>query len=218
MYKPKTELSDSDDSKNYYEKKSHRFSHSRSPLQRPNEFHKRRSKILSANEEMYKEKLELLADKKQLISDLKDAKKSIETLKSNLEHYKSSTLIFLPCSHHKIVNIKHKQLLDSTFEKALQKLQDDEKRNEILMRQLRSKIFYNIEARYPELFQCNQSEKFVNEKCGHKAIAECHEIKKFMKNSAYPPCVVKVECDFKCGHSEYFECNLRGKASCSQCN
>ena len=223
MNRVKNDHSESDDSgsNNYLEKKhSRRFSRSRSPNQnyKSQDFHKRRSKIVSQNEDLYKEKLELLADKKQLMAEIKDAKKTIEAIKGNLEGYKSNALIFLPCTHQKIVNIKHKQMLDSAFDKAIHKLNEDELKNEICLRQLRSKIFYNIESRYPEIFKCTHPEKYTNEKCGHSNIAECHDIKKFIKVLKYPACNVKVEHTFKCDHTENTECHLSFNTLCSKCS
>ena len=81
------------------------------------------------------------------------------------------------------MNTKYKQLLDSTFAKAVEKLTEEQMKNEIVLRQLKSKVFYSLESRYCETFKCTQIEKFTNEKCGHKGQAECHEIKKFMKDA-----------------------------------
>ena len=223
MYKSKIDYSDSEDSNNDYsseKKRSRRFSRSRSPVQsyKQMEFQRKRSKMVDLNEELYNKKLELLDEKKKFSSDIKDIKKSIETIKAALDGYKSNALIFLPCSHHKIVNVKYKQLLDITFEKALEKLSENEMKNEIILRQLRSKIFYNIEAKHPEVFKCIQSEKYTHENCGHKMIAECHEIKKFMKNSIIPNCTARIDYIFDCGHAESTECHLTSNSRCSRCS
>ena len=221
----KDKYSDSNDSyRNHYsesQKKYYkRYSRSRSPVHssKQQDFQKRRSKIVSINEELYEKKIDLLDEKKKLTAKLKDIKKRIQALKEDLEYYKSSTQIFLPCSHHKIVNTKYKQLLDSTFAKAVEKLTEEQMKNEIVLRQLKSKVFYSLESRYCETFKCTQIEKFTNEKCGHKGQAECHEIKKFMKQAQWPLCTAKIEHIFECGHAELIQCQFKNNSKCSRCS
>jgi hypothetical protein len=225
MSKTKDSLSDSIESYQSYhdisqKRYSKKYSRSRSPVQsyKQHEFHKRRSKLVSTNEELYETKLELLNEKKKLVNELKDVKRKIESLQTTLDEYKSNTIIFLPCSHSKTISIKNKQLLDSTFATAVERLTEEEMKNEILLRQLRSKIFYSIEAKYPEIFKCNYLEKYTNENCGHKSTAECHEIKKFTKQSQWPLCKYKISVNFDCGHSELFECYSKQIISCSRCS
>lgn len=197
----------------------HNFSRSRSPAPsyKQQDFQRKRAKIVSENEELYEKKYDLLEERKKVQGEIKNVKKSIEALEEMLKSYKSNTLIFLPCSHQKLVSLKNRQLLDTTFERALERLTEDELKNEIIIRQIRSKIFYSLENKYPEIFKCTHQEKFINTNCGHTNSAECHEIKKYIKTSQWPPCSTKTEHNFECGHSELIDCGGKSPTKCLRC-
>lgn len=218
MYKSK-ESSDSGNSSDSYQK-SHRKHHSRSRSPhyfKPQDNYKLRSKLQKKIESLRSQKNQLIDLKKRLRDEKKDLFKEIECLKNSLESYKFGTLIFLPCGHQKIVNQKHKTMLDETFEKALDKMTQDELKNEIFLRQIRSKIFYSLEGLYPDIFRCTQMQKYTNERCGHVSTAECYETKRYARQLQYPACAVKVETVFDCGHSEFIECFQRLNAKCGKC-
>ena len=218
MFKSKNSSDSENSFDSFQNSRSKHRSRSRSPQYfKPNDSYKTRSKLLKKIDFLRSQKIQLIESKKKLRDEKKELLKEIECLKSSLESYKFGTLIFLPCGHQKIVNQKHKTLLDQTFEKALDKMTQDELKNEIFLRQIRSKIFYSLECLYPEIFRCTQMQRYTNERCGHVSTAECHETKRYARQLQYPGCVIKIETVFDCGHSEFVECNQKMNAKCGKC-
>jgi alanyl-tRNA synthetase len=190
---------------------------SRSPSRSKKSLKKHREDLSKVVQQLKSKKNRLTDEKNHLRDDIKEFKKEIELLKSSLESYKSGALIFLPCGHQKIVKTKFKEDLDETFKKALDKLTQEELKNEIFLRQMRSKIFYALESINPEAYRCSQLQRYVNERCGHTSTAECHETKKYAKQLQYPPCSFKLEVQFECGHSDFVECSSKINAKCLRC-
>lgn len=190
---------------------------SRSPNRSKSEIKSKYIELQRSIDHLKSKKSRLIDEKNNLRDMIKELKKDIDIYQNSLESYKSASLIFLPCGHQKTVNIKYKDMLDDTFKKALDKLTQDELKNEIFLRQLRSKIFYALESLNPEIYRCTQQQRYTNERCGHISTAECHETKKYAKQLQYPACNIKVEVHFECGHSDYVECSSRLNSKCTRC-
>ncbi|CAG9311223.1 rbpD [Blepharisma stoltei] len=159
------------------------------------------------NDELHKKNLSLIKQNEDLSQELRKAKIRKDSLKKELESYKSQTMIFLPCGHQKNVLPREKNLIDDLYELGISKLTPEERMNETLLRQLKSKIFYIMEGKFPNIYKCKQKENFIIGTCGHIAQAECWDIRNIKKNQKKVACTELVDKILPCGHTEKVECS-----------
>ena len=186
----------------------HSKSRSRSP--------KKHSDWWSKNkvEDLQRDKYNLQEDIVRLDKKVRDAKALNEELRAEIESYKSQTKIFLPCGHTKNIQAKEKNVLDDLYGEALSILKPAERTNEILIRQLKSRIFYILENKQPELYRCKEITKVVKDPCRHEVEMECWQVRDFKKNSTQ--CREMVDKSFACGHTDRVICSAES-VMCKQC-
>lgn len=179
---------------------------------------KTRCELLSrSNDELHNKNILLLKQNEELIQDLKDSKNRKELLKKELETYKSQTMIFLPCGHHKNVAPREKNLIDDLYDLGVGKLLPEERMNELVLRSIKTKIFYIMEAKFPDIYRCRVKETFLLGGCGHRGSAECCEIRNLKKNAKKYMCSQLVEKVFQCGHTDKTECSRSQDVLCKLC-
>jgi hypothetical protein len=121
---------------------------------------------------------------------LSEAKDEFSRITTELSNFETAGQIFLPCGHLKTLKRNDIEFLDGIYETAVLQLSDTERKNERLLLKLRSKIFYKVEQKRPEIYKCRQEEPWTLSECGHKVQAECCEIRLHEKGVKVIACSV----------------------------
>ena len=195
----------------------HSHSRSRSPKRHP-DWRSRSDLLLRKIEDLRREKDQLHDELKKSEKKLRDAKAFYEEAKNELGQLRNQTKLFLPCGHHKKVQARDKEMLDEQVYAALGQLEPSERCNEILVRQLKARVFYILEAKQPDVFRCRETERIVIDDCGHAPEMECWQIREFQKGTALPPCKELTDKQLACGHFERVQCSKAAdQVVCKQC-
>lgn len=113
--------------------------------------------------------------------------------KLNLDIQEATSQIFLPCGHLKLLNLKDIEFIDGLYEAAVMRLSEAERRNERFLMKLRSKIYYRVEQKRPEVYRCWHKENWTIRTCRHTIQAECSDIRLHEKGVKYLDCSICLD-------------------------
>ena len=126
--------------------------------------------------------------------------------------------MFLPCGHHKVLSPNEIVVIDELFKEACERLSIEHRMNENILKLLRSRIYYLMENKLPDVYRCKQLQEGILGECGHFITAECWEVRCYNKRSRKLICNSKVEKILSCGHSEEVQCSISIESIiCKEC-
>lgn len=174
--------------------------------------------LTKKNQDLFAKNVRYLKDVEDQRVIIADLRKEIYGLKSELESSKSESQIFLPCGHSKEVKSRDKVLLDELMKEAVENLTIEERKNENILRKLRSKIFYIMERKLPDSYKCSAKETIIRGECGHTLTAECWEIRSYKRGDKLMYCNQMVEKILICGHRDLVMCSKSVEGNtCTRC-